>query len=107
MNGTVIYLESQNGKKNKAILSSTVGTNVLRNVYDWGRDGDESPSGMDGFGLFDYFDKLFGKENYDRIVVLVDDEIWKVRKRVRSLKLGFKEVIVMESDKGNVVVDAR
>ena len=106
MQGTVIYSEKDDSSKNSAILTNIKGKIIKNKPYDWTVDGDESPAKLDEFELFDYFDKLFGCDNYDTIIVVIDGEIYKTRKRVRAIKgLGFKYVIInSNTDLGDVII---
>lgn len=106
MQGTVIYSEKNDSSKNSAILTNTEGKIIKHQPYDWTVDGDEGPAKLDEFELFDYFDKLFGCDNYDTIIILIDGIIHKTRKRVRAIKgLTIKQAIIGSScSRGDFII---
>ena len=109
MQGTVNYSEKDDSSKNSAILTSIKGKIIKNKPYDWTVEGDESPADLDGFELFDYFDKLFGTDSYDTIIAVVDGEVYKTRKRVYATRgLGFEQAIIgCGTSRGDLIIDVK
>lgn len=82
MNGTIIYSEYDGGYETSAVLVRDNTLKYIKNEKWWSActpGGD--PMFLDGFELFDLFDKIFGEETYDKVIILDNSKLVKARMR--------------------------
>ncbi len=79
--GTVIYSEYDGGYQSNVMLVKTNSIETIKNKRAWTECISEgNPLLLDGFALFDLFDKAFG-ERYDKIAVIDNARLVKARIR--------------------------